>query len=139
VNAIRLSLLLPISIALTTAIASAQTTNPGSRVLIRSAKPYTSLAARISSLGGRVLYEYKYVDAVKAELPEGATALLRDIVNASAITKDEEILLDGNVDPLRLRYPGSSSAALEVTADSVEPLDGSSIESMAAVMPDAYR
>ena len=114
--------------------APAQTTN--SRVLIRATKPYASLSSRISALGGRVLYQYQYVDAIAAELPDGALAALRDIVGTAAITKDQEIALPGSVDMLRGRNLGSVSNEFE--ADSFEALGGLEIKQVAAVNPSAY-
>src|SRR5262249_54446487 len=109
---------------------------PNSRILIRTAKPYSSLAARVSSYGGRVLYEYKYVDAIAAELPTGALTGLRDLVDSAAIIKDEEIALPGSVDTLRGRNLGSVSTEFE--ADAVEALSGAEIQGIAAANPDAY-
>ena len=47
---------------------SAPAQSPSSRVLIRATKPYALLSSQISSLGGRVLYQYQYVGAIAAEL-----------------------------------------------------------------------
>jgi len=54
--------------------------SPNSKVLIRTVRPYDPIVSRISSLGGRVLYQYKNVDAIAAELPADALAALRDAV-----------------------------------------------------------
>ena len=111
----------------------AQTGSAGEKVLIRAAKPYNALVARIESLGGRITYQYKYVDAVAAEVPRSALTSLRDLVGVGAITKDEIIALPGSVDTVRGRNLTPSTAASDVEADSVEPLSAADIQSLATV------
>src|SRR6185295_6481998 len=83
--------------------ATAQTGDPGGRVLIRAAKPYDALVARIQSLGGSVTYQFKYVDAIAAELPRNAQTALAPLVAAGNITKDEVIAMPQSVDVSRGR------------------------------------
>lgn len=111
--------------------------SPNSKVLIRAGKPYDLVVSRISSLGGRVLYQYKYVDAIAAELPADALAALRDVVGTAAITKDEEIALPSSVDMLRGRNL-AGSVTNEFEADSFEALGELEIEQAATVNPSAY-
>jgi len=117
--------------------AQSQTADPSSKVLIRSAKPYAALETRISSLGGRVVYEYKYVDAIAAELPTGALNALRGAVDTAAITKDVEFTRPGNIDTLRGRNL-TGGISNEFTADGVEPLSEADVQRIAAVNPNAY-
>jgi hypothetical protein len=42
------------------------------KVLIRTRKPYNNVVAKIESLGGRVKHQYKYIDAIAAEVPRGS-------------------------------------------------------------------
>jgi subtilisin family serine protease len=118
--------------------ASAQTTNSTSKVLIKAAKPYSSVASTISSLGGSVVYQYKYVDAIAAEIPTSALTALRNVVGTGAITKDELIALPGTVDPSRGRKPGSGSVVYEAVADSFQALGGDAIQQLATATPSAY-
>lgn len=111
--------------------------SPNSKVLIRAAKPYDLLVSRISSLGGRVLYQYRYVNAVAAELPADALGALRDVVGTAAITKDEEIALPAKVDMLRGRNL-AGSVTNEFEADSFEALGELEIEQAATINPSAY-
>lgn len=108
-----------------------------SRVLIRASKPYGLVAARVSSLGGRVLYQYRYVDAIAAELPAGALASLADVVGVGAVMKDEDIALPGSVDTFRGRSIGAGLPTV-FEADSFEALASTEIEQLATVSPDAY-
>ena len=111
--------------------------SPNSKVLIRTAKPYDPIVNRISSLGGRVLYQYKYVDAIAAELPVDAVMALRDVVGTAAIAKDEEIALPARVDMFRGRNV-AASVTNEFEADSIETLGELEIEQAATVNPSAY-
>jgi hypothetical protein len=43
--------------------------DPEEKVLIRTSKPYQSLVNKIETLGGKVTQQYKYVDAIAAEIP----------------------------------------------------------------------
>src|SRR5499427_6280753 len=133
----RVSLILTIFviIALAGVGTPAQTLN--SRVLIHTAKPYASVGARVASLGGRVVYQYRYIDAIAAELPTNALAALRDVVGTGAVVKDQEIVIPGSVDTLRGR---NLAAGLPTTfeADSYEALGSTDIAQLATVSPDAY-
>ena len=80
-------LTLTLVLALAATATLAQTGDPGEKVLIRTAKPYDALVADIQSLGGRVTYEYKYVDAIAAEVPRNVLASLRDWIGVGNVTK----------------------------------------------------
>ena len=58
------------------------------RVIVRAAKPYTSISALVASLGGRVDYKYENVDAIAVTIPRGRLAELGAAVGQEAITKD---------------------------------------------------
>jgi subtilisin family serine protease len=66
----------------------AQTLSKTEKVLIESKKPYTQLISTIGRLGGRVTYEFEYVDGLAAEVPEEALETIRNIVGPNAIVKD---------------------------------------------------
>ena len=82
-------LTLVLILGLTATGAPTQAGDPGEKVLIRAAKPYGTLVARIESLGGRVTYQYKYVDAIAAEVPRNALTSLRNMVGTAAIRSEE--------------------------------------------------
>jgi len=73
------------------------------------------LVADIESRGGRVTYQFKYVDAIAAEVPRNVLASMRDTIGVGNITKDEIIPLPSSVDTLRGRNLTPSNAANEIT------------------------
>ncbi len=117
----------------------AQSPDPREKVLIRAAKPYDGLVARIEAAGGRVTHQFKYVDAVAAEVPASALARVRAVLGAAAVTKDEEIPAPASVDTLRGKG-GLSSSGLEdeIVADAVLPLAAADLASLASAQPNAY-
>jgi subtilisin family serine protease len=131
-----LTLTLVLALAVTATLA--QTGDPGEKVLIRSAKPYDSLVADIQSRGGRVTYQYKYVDAIAAEVPRTVLASMRDKIGVGNITKDEIIPLPASVDTLRGRNLTPSNAANEVAAASFSALGAADIQSIATTNPNGY-
>lgn len=109
------------------------------RVLIRASKPYDALVARIEALGGRVTHQYKYVDAIAAEIPPDTLQAIRSLLPANAISKDE--LIDGPkpVDTLRTKAGLASSGAEDrITYDSVAGIDGPEVQQIATQHPDGY-
>jgi len=113
--------------------------DPGERVLIRAPKPYTSLVARIESMGGKVTYRYKYVDAIAAEIPRDSLSAVRRVVAPGAITKDEVIDAPASVDTTRGR-PGLPAAVseLDVPYDAVDIVAEADLAGLAAASPNAY-
>jgi subtilisin family serine protease len=131
-------LILMLVLAFAATATLAQTGDPGEKVLIRTAQPYDALVASIQSLGGRVTYQYKYMDAIAAEVPRKVLASLRDKIGVGNITKDEIIPLPTNVDTLGGRNLTPSTAVNEITADSFSALDAVDIQSIATVNPNGY-
>ena len=133
----------PIILLLTLAVAAL---TPGTawadhteRVLIRAAKPYSRLKAQIEGLGGRVTHEYKYVDAVAAEVPAGELAALAGMVGDSAISKDVLIANPAPVNTLAGRPGFSDRGPIEEESyDSVEGISASELERIAGANPEAY-
>ena len=135
-NLLLLTLMLVLALAVTVTLA--QSGDPGERVLIRTAKPYNTLVADIQSRGGRVTYQYKYVDAIAAEVPRNVLASMRDKIGVGNITKDEIIPLPSSVDTLRGRNLTPGNAANEITADSFSALGAANIQSIATLNPNGY-
>ena len=133
-NLLLLTLVLVLALAVTATLA--QTGDPGEKVLIRTAKPYDTLVADIQSRGGRVTYQYKYVDAIAAEVPRNALASLRDWIGVGNVTKDEIIQLPTSVDMLQGRNLAPSNAANEIVANSVSALSAVELQSIATANPN---
>jgi subtilisin family serine protease len=113
--------------------------NDTEKVLIRAGKPYARLRTQIAGLGGRVTHEYKYIDAVAAEVPAGAMAALAGMLGESSITKDLEIASPAPVDTLAGRPGFSDRGPVEEAGyASVEELGAAEIRRIASVNPQAY-
>ena len=113
--------------------------DPGEKVLIRAAKPYDQLVARIQAAGGTVTYRYKYVDAIAAEVPRASLAAVRSIAGPSAVTKDEEVASPVPIDMARGKEGLTPSASgLDNPFDSAAALDGAAISAIAGANPAAY-
>ena len=112
--------------------------NPGERVLIRADKPYTNAKSAVASVGGQVVREFKYVDAIAAEVPQGALAALKAMVGTAAITKDEELSAPRPIGvPTQKGGPQIMADALNVDADAADLLDDAALAAEAA-RPEAY-
>lgn len=109
------------------------------RVLISSRGPNARLKEKIRALGGRVTHEYKYIDAVAAELPSAAMAAVAALVGDSAISKDVLIANPAPVDTLRGRPGFSDRGPLEeVGYAAVELIEAAELERIASAQPEAY-
>jgi subtilisin family serine protease len=58
------------------------------RVIIRTPKPYDDLVRSIDAMGGRVTHQYRYIDAIAAEVPDRGMDAVREMVAPHAISKD---------------------------------------------------
>jgi subtilisin family serine protease len=125
-------------LSLASVLALAQSGDPGENVLIRAAKPYDGLVSAIQSLGGRATYQYKYVDAIAAQLPRNALASLSGSIGTGNVTKDEIIANPASVDTSKGRNLTSDPAAKSIAADSFATLTAADIQSIASANPDAY-
>ncbi len=66
----------------------AQTSQKTESVIIETSKPYTKVVSDIRALGGTVKHQYKYVDAVAADVPSNAMGTLRALTGPSRVIKD---------------------------------------------------
>jgi subtilisin family serine protease len=71
-------------------------------VIINTPQPYDNVASAIQSLGGKVKWQYKYINAISASIPSGAMPAVRDLVGEAAISKDT---LVGAPTPVRSLRP----------------------------------
>jgi subtilisin family serine protease len=133
------SLALLLALAFGALAAGAAWADNTERVLIRTGRPYTQLRAQIAGLGGRVTHEYKYVDAVAAEVPAGALAALAGLVGDSAISKDAVIPNPAPVNTLAGRpgFPDRGPIEEESYA-AVAEIEAAELQRIASANPDAY-
>ena len=125
-------------IALSAGLPAQTTTGGREKVLIRTAKPYGSVVARVGAVGGTVRYQYTYIDAIAAEVPTAGLTALGNLVGTAAISKDVEIALPGSVDTVRGRQVPGGTQEPEAQADAVEVLGGADIAALAQSNPAAY-
>jgi subtilisin family serine protease len=118
---------------------AAQTGVQMDSVLIHTAKPYTDVVARVQAAGGRVKQQYKYVDAVAADIPRGSEAALRQLAGVSEIAKDAMVSAPRAVNTERV---GDSlqrtDTARAVESDGVTAIDAGSVSRFVSANPDAY-
>ena len=108
------------------------------KVLIRGTKPYASIKSTVAALGGRVVHEFKYVDAVAAEVPRASLSALRAIIGDAGVSRDYEIAAPKPIDlTARPGRPEIVAEALDIHADAAEALDVSTL-SQSGVEPAAY-
>src|SRR5262245_15746962 len=118
---------------------AAQTSAPMERVLIHTARPYANVVSRVQAAGGRVRHQYKYVDAIAAEVPRSAVASLRDVDGVSEVSKDviipapEQLQLEKGDRGLVQR--GGIRA---IASDSVSSIDPAGLAGFASANPNAY-
>jgi subtilisin family serine protease len=67
-------------------------------VIINTSKPYDNVVSAIQGLGGKVKWQYKYINAISASIPSSTMPAVRDIVGEAAISKDTVI---GTPTPVR--------------------------------------
>ncbi len=118
---------------------AAQTDSPMERVLIHTARPYTNVVSRVQAAGGRVRHQFKYVDAVAAEVPRGSVASLRDLPGVDEVSKDAMIPA-----PEIIELEKGDRGLVErggvrtIQADSFQAIDAASLPGFASANPNAY-
>jgi hypothetical protein len=109
------------------------------KVLIKTPKPYTGLVNTIAAGGGKVTRQYKYIDAVAAEIPVGALGSISGMLAPGALRKDLVIPAPQAVDTLRGRPQlGPAADTHNIAWDSAKGLSAADVQRIAAVNPAAY-
>ncbi len=106
------------------------------RVLIRTPKPYSRVVANIQSQGGKVTYQYKYLNAIAAEIPQDKIAGLLAAGGITSLSKDLMVDLPSSVDVNRGR-PMAAPARTDIVAASMDQLTAQQIAGTAA-QPSGY-
>jgi subtilisin family serine protease len=116
-----------------------QGTDRTENVIIRTAKPYDAVVARIEAAGGRIKNQYRYVDAIAAEIPHGSLAAIRAVVGANAIIKDALVPAPAAVNTA-LKQQGLTRTGDEnaIQFASVSALGAADLATVALANPDAY-
>jgi subtilisin family serine protease len=112
--------------------------DPGEKVLIRTSKPYQSLVNKIEAVGGKVTQQYKYVDAIAAEIPRNSLGAVRSELAPGAISKDLIVPSPRSVETTGGRGLAQSGEENQIIAEDVQPIAGVGTPESDANNPNAY-
>ncbi len=108
-------------------------------VLIRTSKPYTNLLNAIRARGGTVTYQYKYVNAIAAEIPQAELGAITAMVAPGALSKDLIVPAPSPVDVagghLGLVSTGDEN---QIVGTSVQALSPAQLAATSVQNPNAY-
>ena len=119
-------------------------TRPGESfesVLIRYARPYDALVARVQAAGGVVTRRYRKFDAVAARVPQRALPGLLAFTGPEAISKDLMVRIPDDVDePIgRGIRPDAQAGSGDIVYEDAAPLGGAAdLQAFAGIHPDSY-
>ncbi len=104
------------------------------QVLIRTPKPYAKLVAAIEARRGKVTQQYKYIDAVAAQIPVSALTAIRALAGAASMQKDAIVNL-----PDKIRdKPFGVARPLEAEFEAVRELSAVETAGLPTAQPAAY-
>jgi serine protease AprX len=111
----RISLVALLLLLLIPGYSYAQPTGSFENVLIETQKPYDNVVRAIEALGGRVTFQYAYVNAIAAEIPVTTYASVSSIHGVTAVYKDDVITKPSSIASTR----GNS---IQVSTESSTPV-----------------
>jgi subtilisin family serine protease len=117
---------------------SAQSGKQIERLIVRAAKPYDALEARIKSIGGTVTGRYTYIDALAVEVPVNAVGALRSIAGNDALLKDAQVPAPAAAQPIQAGRSGIDAAVAAASRLLSERVQGVAGPAMSSVTPNAY-
>ncbi|HWR17494.1 MAG TPA: S8 family serine peptidase [Terriglobales bacterium] len=108
-------------------------------VLIRASKPYDKLVTTIQNLGGKVTYQYKYVDGIAATVPNAAIPTLEKLLGAENIGKDEMMYMpDANSGTASLARFEEAESIAETSEAPADYTVGADISHVSSLWPAGY-
>jgi subtilisin family serine protease len=109
-------------------------------VLIRAPKSRASAVVdAVRAAGGRVAHQYRYLDAIAAEIPVGAISAIAAVAGPGAVSKDLVLASPRPVDTLRgRRNLTASGEENRIQFNSVAPMAAADIHLLVTVRPSAY-
>ncbi len=113
----------------------AQSKRRNQKILIETSKPYDKVVNAIKARGGKVSYEYKYVDGIAAEVPEDAIEDIRTIAGTSDLDKDIDVPRPAALGTTHVR---SQQAAKPTMVRATRGPRVTSLASFANSHPEAY-
>ena len=109
------------------------------RVIIRAQKPYNEAKASVARVGGHVVHEFKYIDAIAADVPRMTLPALQALVGAAAVTKDVEVSAPRPMDlDARKGGPAFGADARDEIAEAAGALDVVALAQSQGAAPAAY-
>jgi subtilisin family serine protease len=119
--------------------ASSQSQQPREKVLIHTPKPYQSVVESIQAAGGTVTHQYKYVDAIAAEVTREALRGVRSFLRVGAVTKDVPVPAPTDFDAMRGRPElATTGDETRITSEFGQQLGAPEIAAIAAARPSTY-
>jgi serine protease AprX len=115
------------------ALALAAAPVKAAKVIIRSAKPYDALVQKIRSVGGVVSYQYRYIQAIAADIPDSALSAIQQQLPPGSVLKDQIVNL-----PQSPRDRNGARQFTEYGAGVGNAYDAAGIASLPASSPGAY-
>jgi subtilisin family serine protease len=103
-------------------------------VLIQCNKPYAGMVAKIKAAGGKVRFQYKYVNGIAATIPESKVAEIA--ASPEVLNFSRDMKLSVPKDPYRERPGYALPATRELVAEETRNLTADELKSMIA--PTGY-
>src|SRR5215471_14605894 len=100
-------------------------------VIIRAAKPYDKTIAAIQAAGGKVTHQFKYVDALSAQLPLAAMSQVRAATGVVWMGKDVVVQSSPTHSALESPLLGAGSS-LDLLAGSMQPLSAGDVYTLSS-------
>jgi subtilisin family serine protease len=122
-----------------TGLAQAQVQRKTQKVLIETSKPYTRVSDAIKARGGKVTWEYEYVNGIAAEIPEEAIEYVRAMVGSSSMDKDVDVPRPAAIESNRSRETHQHSGGVATMLSSPgSAIPSEKLPSFANTYPGAY-
>jgi len=134
-GSVRLSLVALLFLSLWTGYSYSQRVRPLENVLIETQKPYENVIQAVTAQGGRITYEYQYVNGVAAEIPGEAFGIIRSVSGVTAVYKDEGIATPMSVGTSR---PKNSLPVATESTTSMSRVTAKDLAKIALTSPGAY-
>jgi hypothetical protein len=100
-------------------------------VIIRVAKPYDKTVAAIQAAGGRVTHQFKYVDALSAQVPLAALPRVRAAAGVVSMGKDVGVQSGPTSNSLESRLLAGASS-LGLRASSIQLLSAGEVQTLSS-------
>jgi hypothetical protein len=120
--------------------AQAQQGRKWQRVLIETRKPYDDIVRAVEVSGGRVTQQFKYIDAIAAEVGEETVPGLSKLPGVQAILEDFEVQRPATIDSSRVGTAAQAQGTAVSSGSSVrrKSIPSKDVNVLAAAQPQIY-